>query len=114
MDRGGGATERGNRRALREVRAAQLRAKAIRGAIVRSALGSVFLLGSLSYALGPEPRSSMSELWMALLVILSTAHVGMGLRTFSRVRRRGARIWLPATVAWGVLATVLLRILSHR
>jgi hypothetical protein len=101
-------------RVLREVRAAQLRARAIRWAIGKSALGWLFLLGALAYALGPEPTARSSSLWMALLVILSTSHVGLGLRTFSRVRRRAARIWLPATIAWGVLSIVLLKILSGR
>ncbi len=51
---------------------------------------------------------------MAGLVVLSTLNVGLGLRTFCRVRRRAARLWLAATAAWGVLATVLLKILAGR
>jgi hypothetical protein len=99
---------------LREVRAAQLRAVALRWAIGKSALGTLFLIGALSHALGPAPRAQDTTLWMALLVVLSTFHVGLGLRTFARVRRKAARLWLPATLAWGLLATVLLRILGTR
>ena len=102
------------RRALREVRAAQLRAVAIRWAIGKSVFGTIFLLGAIAHALTPEPRAPSTSLWMALLVVLSSAHVGMGLRTFSRVRRQAVRFWLPATVAWGLLATVLVYILSRR
>jgi hypothetical protein len=51
---------------------------------------------------------------MALLVVLSTFNVGLGLRTFSRVRRRARRFWLVATILWGLLATGLLRILLAR
>lgn len=98
-------------RSLRHVRAAQLRARALRWAIGKSALGSVFLLGALSYGLGPEPGASGSRVWMALLVVLSTFNVGLGLRTFGRIWRWTGRYWLPLTLAWGILATVLLRIL---
>jgi hypothetical protein len=96
------------------VRAAQLRARAIRGAIGKSVLGTLFLLGALSYAFGPAPHSPSSRFWMAGLVVLSTLNVGLGLRTFSRVRRKAARIWLPATLAWGVLSAALLKILLTR
>lgn len=105
--------EPGGGRMLREVRAAQLRARAIRWGIGKSALGSIFLLGGLAYALGPEPQAPASRMWMTLLVVLSTFHVGLGLRTFSKVRRRAVRVWLPATLAWGALSTVLLKILSE-
>ena len=99
---------------LRQVRAAQLRARATRWAIGKSALGTVFLIGALAYALGPDRRLPSSRLWMALLVVLSTFNVGLGLRTFSRVRRRARRSWLVATIIWGLLATGLLRILLAR
>jgi hypothetical protein len=102
------------RRSLREVRAAQLRAVAIRWAIGKSALGTVFLLGAIAHALSPEPRASSASVWMSLLVVLSSAYVGLGLRTFSRVRRQAARFWLPATFTWGLLATALVYILSRR
>jgi hypothetical protein len=102
------------RRTLRHVRAAQLRARAIRGAIGKSVLGTVFLLGALSYALGPAPEAPVSRFWMAALVVLSTLNVGLGLRTLSRVRRKAARIWLPATLVWGVLSATLLKILLGR
>ncbi len=101
-------------RALRQVRAAQLRAKALKWAIGKSVLGSVFLVGALTYALAPQRHSGMSHLWMAFLLVLSTLNVGLGLRTFSRVRRRAARYWPIATALWGVLATALVRILVER
>ena len=99
---------------LHQVRAAQLRARATRWAIGKSALGTVFLIGALAYALGPDRLLPSSRLWMALLVVLSTLNVGLGLRTFSRVRRRARRFWLVATILWGLLATGLLRILVGR
>ncbi len=99
---------------LHQVRAAQLRARATRWAIGKSALGTVFLVGALAYALGPDRHLPSSRLWMALLVVLSTFNVGLGLRTFSRLRRRARRFWLIATVLWGLLATGLLRILLAR
>ncbi len=101
-------------RELRQVRAARLRAKAIRWAIGKSMLGTVFLIGALAYALGPERRSDGSLLWMAFLLVLSTLNVGLGLRTFSRVRRRAARYWPVATALWGMLGTALVRILVER
>lgn len=96
---------------LRHVRAAQLRARAVRWAIGKSVLGIVFLLGAFTYALGPEPGSGASRFWMAALVMLSSFHVGLGLRTFSRARRWASRFWLPATLAWGALSTVVLMFL---
>jgi hypothetical protein len=99
---------------LRQVRAAQLRAKAIRWGIGKSAFGTVFLIGALAYALGPERHLPASRLWMALLVVLSTFNVGLGLRTFSRGNRRTRRFWLVGTIMWGLLATGLLRILVAR
>jgi heme/copper-type cytochrome/quinol oxidase subunit 3 len=96
------------------VRAAQLRAKALKWAIGKSALGSIFLVGALTYALAPQRHSEFSHLWMAFLLVLSTLNVGLGLRTFSRVRRRAARYWPIATALWGVLSTALVRILMER
>jgi hypothetical protein len=101
-------------RELREVKAAQLRAVATRWALGRMALAIVFLIGAISYSLGPDPGAQMSALWMALLVLLSTVHLGLGLRTLSRVRRRGRRLWLVATVLFGLLAIIMLRISSDR
>ncbi len=101
-------------RELRQVRAAQLRAKALKWAIGKSALGSVFLVGALAYALAPQRHSNLSHLWMAFLLVLSTLNVGLGLRTFSRVRRRAARYWPIATALWGLLATALVRLLMQR
>jgi hypothetical protein len=106
--------ELGKSRSLRSVRAAQLRTRALRWAVGKSALGSVFLVGALVYALAPQRHSDMSRMWMAFLLVLSTVNVGLGLRTFSRVRRRAAPYWPVATAAWGGLATVLVRILMRR
>jgi hypothetical protein len=97
---------------LRHVQAASLRARAIRGALGKAALGMLFLLGALSYALGPAPHDRISLAWMAALAVLSTLNVGLGLRAIARVRHRGRRLWLPATLVWGVLSVVLLKLLS--
>ncbi len=93
---------------LRHVRAAQLRARAIRGAIGRVLLGMVFLVGALAYARAPDRHGQESMLWMTGLLVLSTGHVALGLRTLARVRRRSPRLWIAATTAWGLLATVLI------
>jgi len=103
--------EIGKPRSLRHVRAAQLRTRAIRWAIGKSALGSAFLVGALAYALSPQRHSDTSRTWMAFLLVLSTLNVGLGLRTFARVRRRATRYWPLATAAWGILSTALVRIL---
>jgi hypothetical protein len=96
---------------LKGVRAAQLRARAVRWAIGKIAFGMLFLIGAMSYTLAPDPRASSAALWMALLVLLSSFHIGLGLRVLTRVRGRGTRLWLPAALAWGALATAMLRIL---
>jgi hypothetical protein len=101
-------------RSLRQVRAAQLRTKALRWAIGKSALGSVFLVGALAYALSPQRHTGSSHVWSTFLLVMSTLNVGLGLRTFSRVRRRAARYWPVATIFWGGLATALVRLLMQR
>src|SRR5262245_8364862 len=92
-------------KSLRHVRAAQLRARVVRWAIGKSALGSLFLVGALSYALAPDKHQSSSTLWMAALVVLSTFNVGLGLRTLGRLYRWAARFWWGATLMWGLLST---------
>jgi hypothetical protein len=94
-------------RSLRVVRAAQLRARATRGAIGQVALGSVFLVGALSFARAPDRTARSSVLWMALLLVLSMLDVGLGLRTLARLRRRPARLWIAAITAWGLLSTLV-------
>jgi len=96
-------------RSLRHVRAAQLRAKASRRAIVQVLLGSVFLMGALAYALAPDRHSDTSLMWMTGLLLLSTMYVALGMRTLARLRlrRRLARLWAAAAAAWGLLSTVL-------
>jgi hypothetical protein len=101
-------------RSLRQVRAAQLRAKALRWAIGKSAFGSLFLVGALAYALAPQRHTGLNHLWMTFLLVLSTLNVGLGLRTFSRVRRRAGRYWPVATLLWGGLATAVVRLLMER
>jgi hypothetical protein len=114
FDHDGDAPPQESTRALRQVRAAQLRAKALRWAIGKSALGSLFLVGALAYALSPQRHSGSSRTWMAFLLVLSTVNVGLGLRTFSRVRRRAARYWPIAAILWGILGTVVIRMLTSR
>jgi heme/copper-type cytochrome/quinol oxidase subunit 3 len=92
---------------LRQVRAAQLRARAIRGAIGKVVLGSIFLVGALANARAPDHLQRTSLLLMTGLLVLSTAYVALGLRVLARVRRRRARLWIAATAAWGVLSTLV-------
>ena len=96
---------------LRHVRAAQLRARAIRGAIGKVVLGSVFLVGALAYARAPDHHRQESLFWMTGLLLMSTGNVALGLRTMARVRRRPARLWIAATTAWALLSTVLVAFL---
>lgn len=97
-----------------QVRAAQLRARALRWAIGKSALGSVFLIGALAYALSPQRHTEVSRLWIDFLLVLSTLNVGLGLRTFSRVRRRAARYWPVSTALWGLLSIAVVHFLLRR
>jgi heme/copper-type cytochrome/quinol oxidase subunit 3 len=92
---------------LRHVRAAQLRARAIRGAIRHVVLGSVFLVGALAYGRAPDHLEQNNLWWMTGLLLLSTGNVAMGLRTLARVRRKPARLWIAATAAWALLSTVV-------
>lgn len=93
---------------LRQVRAAQLRTRAIRGAIIQVILGTVFLVGALAYARAPDHHQQRNILWMTGLLVLSTAYVALGLRALARVKRRPARLWIAASGAWGLLSTVLI------
>jgi hypothetical protein len=99
---------------LHHVRAAQLRNRALRWAIGKSALSTIFLIGALAYALAPDRQSAPSRWWTALLLILSTVNIGLGLRTFARIRRGIMRYWFIVTAAWAVSATILVRILMRR
>jgi hypothetical protein len=99
---------------LKHVRAAQLRAQAIRWSLGKAAFGLVFLVGAIAHAFSPDPDAGNSSLWIALLLVLSTLNVGMGLRGFARARRRGLKLWLPATIAFGLSATVMLRLVAAR
>jgi hypothetical protein len=101
---------------LRHVRAAQLRARATRHAIVQALLASVFLIGALAHALAPERHDQGSLLWMAALLVLSTFDLALGLRTLVRLRlrRRLAWVWIAGTAAWGLLSTALVGFLIRR
>jgi heme/copper-type cytochrome/quinol oxidase subunit 3 len=94
-------------RALRVVRAAQLRARATRRAIGQILLGTIFLVGALANARAPDRGAHASVLWMTGLLVLSMLDVGLGLRTLARLRRRTARLWIAATAAWGLLSTLV-------
>ena len=100
-------------RSLRHVRAAQLRARATKQAIAQMLLGSVFLIGALSYARAPDRRAQASLAWMSGLLVLSTLDAALGLRALVRLRlrRRFAWVWMAATAAWGLLSLVVLAVL---
>ncbi len=93
---------------LRQVRAAQLRGRARRRAIVQVLLGSVFLIGALAYARAPDRHAQASIAWMSGLVLFSTVDVALGLRMLTRLARRGAAWWLLGSAAWGALSVALL------
>ena len=94
------------------VKAAQARAVAGRWSLGKLALGTVFLVGAMSYALGPERQSRQSVWASGLLLLLSTVYVGLALHGFSRVRQRGKRLWVVLTVAWAVLAGAIMKIVG--
>lgn len=99
---------------LRHLRAAQMRVRVVRGAQVRLAFGTIFLIGALAHAWSPERHDSSAVLWMTLLSLMSTINVGLGLRALARLRRPRWRHWLPAAGAWGILSIVLLALLLRR
>src|SRR5262245_23612150 len=100
-------------RALRHVRAAQLRARATKQAIIQLLLGTVFLIGGLSYARAPDKHSQASLAWMSGLLVLSTLDAALGLRALVRLRlrRRFAWVWMAGTAAWGMLSLVVVAVL---
>ncbi len=95
---------------LRQVRAAQLRVRATRHAIVQALLASVFLIGALAHARAPERHAQGSLVWMSALLVMSTFDVAVGLRTLVRLRlrRQMAWVWMAGAAAWGLLSTALL------
>lgn len=93
---------------LRQVRAAQLRARARKRAIVQVLLGSVFLIGALAYARAPDRHTPSNVTWMTALVLFSTVDVALGLRVLARLARRGPAWWLLGSAAWGALSVALL------
>jgi hypothetical protein len=100
-------------RSLRHVRAAQMRTRATRQAIIQMLLGTVFLIGALSYARAPDRHTEANLAWMSGLLVLSTLDVALGLRAVVRLRlrRRLAWLWIAGTAAWGLLALVVLAVL---
>jgi len=100
-------------RSLRHVRAAQLRARATRQAIIQMLLGTVFLVGALAYARAPDRHEQVNMAWMAGLLVLSALDAALGLRTLVRLRlrRRFAWVWMAATVAWALLSVVVVAVL---
>jgi heme/copper-type cytochrome/quinol oxidase subunit 3 len=99
---------------LRHLRAAQLRIRAIRGALVKGAFGTVFLVGAIAHALSPQRHEQSSLFWISLLLLMSTINVGLGLRALARARRLRGRAWLWAAGVWGSLSLVLLGLLLRR
>jgi len=100
-----------SRLGLRQVRAAQLRGRARKRAIVQVLLGSVFLIGALAYARAPDRHTQSNITWMTALVLFSTVDVALGLRMLARLARRRAAWWVLGSAAWGALSVVLLGIL---
>jgi hypothetical protein len=100
-------------RSLRHVRAAQLRARATRQAIIQMLLGTVFLVGALSYARAPDRHVQVNLAWMAGLLVLSTLDAALGLRALVRLRlrRKFAWVWMAATAAWALLSVVVVAVL---
>lgn len=98
-------------RSLRQVRAAQLRGRARKRAIVQVLLGSVFLAGALAYARAPDRHVPTSVTWMAALLVFSTVDVAFGLRMLARLARRASVWWVMGSAAWGALSTALLAFL---
>jgi len=101
------------RRSLRHVRAAQLRARATRQAIIQMLLGTVFLIGALSYARAPDRHTQASLGWMSGLLVLSALDAALGLRTLVRLRlrRRFSWVWMAAAGAWALLSLVVIAVL---
>lgn len=99
---------------LHQVRAAQLRARAIRGALIKLGLGTAFLVGALAHALAPNPHDRDARLWMTALILLSTFNVARGLQAICRVRRLRPAFWMLGAGAWGGLGVVLLGLLLRR
>src|SRR5678810_1447386 len=96
-------------RSLRHVRAAQLRTRATRQAIIQMLLGTVFLVGALAYARAPDRHEQVNLAWMAGLLVLSALDVALGLRTLVRLRlpRKFAWVWMATTAAWVLLSVVV-------
>jgi len=101
------------RRSLRHVRAAQLRTRATRQAIIQMLLGTVFLIGALSYARAPDRHAQANLAWMSGLLVLSALDAALGLRALVRLRlrRRLGWVWMAATGAWALLSLVVVAVL---
>jgi hypothetical protein len=99
------------RPSVRQVRAAQLRGRARKRAILQVLVGSIFLAGALGYALAPDRHEQVNLVWMAGLLVFSTADVALGLRMLARLSRQASVWWMLATAAWGGLSTALVAFL---
>jgi hypothetical protein len=99
---------------LGPIEAAQLRARVIKWALGRTFLGLLFLVGAMAHAMGPDPLAPQTGIWIALLLVLSTVHIGIGLRGISRARHTAGRWWLAAAIAFGLAATLMLRLVAAR
>lgn len=93
---------------LKHVRAAQLRARLGRRAIGQLSLGTLFLMGALSFAYGPQRQEEHAAVWMAFLSVLSTFNVASGARLLSRSKRWPLHTWWLGTLIWGILLVGLL------
>jgi len=100
-------------RSLRHVRAAQLRARATKQAVIQMLLGTVFLIGALAYARAPDRHEQGNLAWMSGLLVLSTLDVALGLRAVVRLRlrRRVSWVWMAGTGAWALLSIVVVAVL---
>lgn len=93
---------------LKQVKAAQLRARLARRATRQLALATLFLMGALSFGYGPQRKESHAAAWMAFLCILSTFHLATGARLLARVKRWPAYVAVVGPIVWGGLLLALL------
>src|SRR5678815_4032707 len=93
-------------RSLRHVRAAQLRTRATRQAIIQMLLGTVFLIGALSYARAPDrhAQAEANQSPQAQRGVQRRQHQQAGHPGQVRLRRRLGWVWMAATGAWALLS----------
>jgi len=93
---------------LKQVKAAQLRARLARKAIWQLALATLFLMGALSFAYGPQRTEGHAPAWMSFLCLLSTFHLATGARLLTRVNRWPSYMAVAGPIVWGGLLLALL------